>query len=379
MGDGGVGHERDGREPSWMSQPRAVPTTLAPLPESLSYRVKTRLLGKPLRTEDLHAERLGKPVALAVLSSDVMSSCAYASESILRILIPAAGIGAFALVTPVTALLLLVLALVCLCYRQVVQTYPVSGGSYVVSRENFGFATAQIPGAALLLSYVLTVAVSVAAGVDAVISAFPALSPYPVELSVACVLILTFGNLRGIREAGKFFAVPTYVFFAAMAALLLAGVVRLAVAGHLHEAPIGGHGEITPGTPGGGLLLGVSLFIFLRAFANGGSAMTGMEAISNSVTVFKEPQAKNARSTLVLMAGILAVMFLGVTIFASLTHSMPYVSGTPTVLSQVGHALFGSSALGKFGYYGLQFGTALILILGANTSYNGFPHLVSFI
>ena len=189
--------------PEWVkapSQPNFGPSSK--LPETRPYRVKRRLLGPPLSSDQLHAERLGKPTALAVLSSDVMSSCAYATESILRILVPAAGIAAFSLVTPATLLLLVVLALVCLCYRQVVRAYPVSGGSYVVSRENFGYAVAQIPAAALVCSYILTVAVSVAAGVDAVISAFPVFTPYPIELSVAFVLLLTFGNLRGIREAG---------------------------------------------------------------------------------------------------------------------------------------------------------------------------------
>lgn len=369
----------DGR-PRWLSTPVGPNTGSRPrLPESKAYRWKRRLLGPPLVSDELNQERLGKPLALAVLSSDVMSSCAYSTEQILRILVPAAGVAAFALVTPATAILLAVLVVVCLCYRQVVKAYPVAGGSYVVSRENFGYSVAQIPGAALLCSYVLTVAVSVAAGVDAVISAFPALSPYPVELSVVAVLLLAFGNLRGIREAGRIFAIPTYWFFGAMGALLLAGMVRLAVQGHLHQAAIGGHGEIATGSPGSGLLLGVSLFIFLRAFANGGSAMTGMEAISNAVTVFKEPQAKNARTTLVLMASILGAMFLGVSVLAALTHAMPYNSGTPTVLSQIGRAVFGSGVGGQIGYFSLQFGTALILVLGANTSYNGFPHLVSFI
>jgi amino acid transporter len=367
-------------EPSWLAVPQAPSTGVRPnLPESTGYRLKRRLLGPPLVSDELNGERLGKGVALAVLSSDVMSSCAYGTESILRILVPAVGVAAFTLVTPATGLLLLVLGVVCLCYRQVVKTYPVSGGSYVVSRENFGYSVAQIPGAALLLSYVLTVAVSVAAGVDAVISAFPALSPYPVELAIFCVIVLTYGNLRGIRDAGKVFAVPTYWFFVSMAALIVAGITRLAIEGHLHRFALSGRGHVATGSAGGGLLLGASLFIFLRAFANGGSAMTGMEAISNAVTVFKEPQVKNARATLVLMASILGVMFLAVSIFAALTHSVPFVSGTPTVLSQVGRAIFGTSGIGQVGFYSLQFGTALILILGANTSYNGFPHLVSFI
>jgi len=330
-------------------------------------------------SEDLHGERLGKPTALAVLSSDVMSSCAYATESILRILVPVAGVAAFTLITPVTALLLLVLGVVCLLYRQVVKTYPVSGGSYVVSRDNFGYAVAQIPGAALLLSYVLTVAVSVAAGVDAVTSAFPVLSPYPVEMAVGFVLIIAYGNLRGIREAGRVFAFPTYWFLASMAVLVVVGLVRLAIAGGLHHYPLQVQGHVPVGQAGGGLLLGASAFIFLKAFANGGSAMTGMEAISNAVTVFKPPQVRNARTTLVLMATILGVMFLSVSIFAALTHAVPYLTGTPTVLSQIGRAVFGTGGIPNVAYYSLQFSTALILILGANTSYNGFPLLVSYI
>ncbi len=367
-------------EPWW----RGDPTTpeygnRANVPETTGYKLKRALLGRPLVNDDIQGERLGKPVALAVLSSDVMSSAAYGTESILRILIPAAGLAAFSLITPVTLLLLLVLGLVCLCYRQVVKAYPVSGGSYVVSRENFGFATAQIPGAALLLSYTLTVAVSVAAGVDAVISAVPALAPYPVELSLAAVLVLTYGNLRGIREAGKVFAVPTYLFLANMAILIVAGVVRIAVGGGLHRYPLASSGHIGIGTAGGGLLLGTSVFLFLRAFANGGSAMTGMEAISNAVPVFRPPTVRNARITLVLMAAILGAMFLAVSTFAAETHSVPFVSGTPTVLSQIGLAIFGHTALGKVAFYALQASTALILILGANTSYNGFPLLVNFI
>ncbi|HEV2362369.1 MAG TPA: amino acid permease, partial [Acidimicrobiales bacterium] len=340
--------------------------------------MKRRLLGRPLVSEDLHGERLGKPTALAVLSSDVMSSCAYATESILRILVPVVGVAAFALVTPITALLLAVLGLVCLCYRQVVKTYPVSGGSYVVSRENFGFAAAQIPGAALLISYVLTVAVSIAAGVDAVISAFPVLTPYPVELSVACVVLLTYGNLRGIREAGRIFAVPTYLFLASMASLVITGAARWATGG-LHDFTNNSKGVLPLGHAGGGLLLGASVFIFLRGLANGGSAMTGMEAISNAVPVFRDPKVRNARTTLVLMASILGVMFVAVSILAALTHAAPFVSGTPTVLSRIGDVVFGHTLAGRGAYFLLQFSTALILILGANTSFNGFPLLVSFI
>ncbi len=366
------------RRPAWLRPGRSSAGTSPDLPERRSYKWKTALLGPPLVSEQLHTERLGKPVALAVLSSDVMSSAAYATESILRILIPAAGLAAFGLVTPVTALLLVVLGVVCLCYRDVVKTYPVSGGSYVVSRENFGYATAQIPGAALLCSYTLTVAVSIAAGVDAILSAFPSLHVSPVLLSVVFVALLTFGNLRGIREAGRVFAVPTYWFLVSMLALVLAALIRLAVDGSLGHVPEKA-GHIPIGQSGAGLLAGASVFIFLRGFANGGSAMTGMEAISNAVTVFREPQVRNARQTLVLMATILGALFLAVSTLAAATHALPYSHGTPTVLSQLGRQVFGQGGLSAIPYYSLQFSTALILILGANTSFNGFPLLVSFI
>ncbi len=343
-----------------------------------AYRLKRRLLGRPLVSEQIHSERLGKPTALAVLSSDVVSSSAYASESVLRILVPVAGVGAFLLITPITGLLLLVLAVVCLCYRNVVQAYPVSGGSYVVSRENFGYAAAQIPGAALLCSYTLTVAVSVAAGVDAVLSAFPSLHVPPTLLAVVFVVVLTFGNLRGIREAGRVFAVPTYWFIASMGLLVVVALGRLAADGHLPRAAHAA-GQLSAGPAGPGLLLGASLFLFLRGFANGGSAMTGMEAISNAVSVFREPQVRNARTTLILMASIIGVLFLAVSVLAALTRSVPYASGTPTVLSEIARLVFGSGPAGRAAFYSLQFSTALILILGANTSFNGFPLLVSFI
>jgi amino acid transporter len=379
----GAGHPArnagDGRPaPSWLVPQRSSSGRRPDLPETWKYRVKRKLLGPALVSESLGEQRLGKPIALAVLSSDVMSSAAYATESMLIVLVGAAGLGAFRLVTPVTVLLLVVLGIVCLCYRQVVKAYPVSGGSYVVSRENFGYRTAQIPGAALLCSYVLTVAVSIAAGVAAVSSAIPALRPYPVELSVMFVVLLAYGNLRGLREAGRVFAVPTYWFLASMAVLVIAAVIRIIVDGSLkHDTYT--KGMYAPHATGTGLLLGASAFLFLRGFANGGSAMTGMEAISNAVPVFQEPQVKNARSTLVLMASILGSLFLAVSVLAALTHAIPFRSGTPTVLSQIGRSVFGSTPAGSIGYYSLQFSTALILVLGANTSFNGFPLLVSFI
>jgi amino acid transporter len=350
----------------------------AQLPETLNYRVKRFLLGPPLVNDQLHGQRLGKPTALAVLSSDVMSSSAYASEEILRILVPIAGLVAFSLVTPITGAILAVLAVVTVCYRDVVRSYPKAGGSYVVSRDNFGPNVAQVAGAALLISYTITVAVSVAAGADAIISAVPAVGHDALPLSVAFVVLLAFGNLRGIREAGRVFALPTYFFIANMVVLIIAGFVQKAM-GALHHAPQS-HATMHLGhAASGGLILGVSAFYLLRAFANGSSAMTGTEAISNGVSIFREPQARNARTTLLLMSAILGTMFLGVSILAAFTHSVPFVSGTPTVVSEIGKLVYGSSTLGHLFFYMLQTATALILILAANTSFTGFPFLVSFV
>ena len=358
--------------------PARTDTTLATsLPESMRYRIKRTLLGPPLVSDQLAGQRLGKPTALAVLSSDVMSSSAYASEQMIRVLIPIGGLAAFSLVTPLTAAILAVLALVTICYRDVVKSYPKAGGSYVVSRDNFGPNLAQIAGAALLISYTITVAVSVAAGADAIISAIPSMSSYAVPMSIGFVVILAYGNLRGIREAGKVFAVPTYFFIANMAVLIIAGLVKEMTTGLAHAPQL--PGTVPLGHSSGGLILGISAFYLLRAFAQGSSAMTGTEAISNGVSIFRAPQARNARTTLVLMSTILGVMFLGVSVLAALTHALPYVSGTPTVVSEIGKLVYGTSPLGNILFYMLQTATALILILAANTSFTGFPFLVSFV
>ncbi len=347
------------------------------LPESTAYRLKRRLLGPPLISDQLVNQRLSKPTALAVLSSDVMSSSAYATEEILRVLVPIGGLAAFGLVTPITLAILVVLAVVTVCYREVVKSYPKAGGSYVVSRDNFGPNIAQIAGAALLISYTITVAVSVAAGTDAIISAVPALGSFAVPLSIAFVLLIGYANLRGLREAGRLFAVPTYFFITNLTALIIYGLVQAAL-GHLGHVPAA-TGQLHLGHESGGLLLGVSLFYAARAFANGGSAMTGTEAISNGVSIFRAPQAANARTTLVIMSTILGSMFLGVSVLAALAHARPFSSGTPTVVSELGRLVYGSGALGSVLYGCLQTATAIILILAANTSFTGFPFLVSFV
>ncbi|MFZ0665737.1 MAG: amino acid permease [Acidimicrobiales bacterium] len=356
---------------------RTYESVAASLPERLSYKFKRKLLGPPLVSDQLGGQRLGKPTALAVLSSDVMSSSAYATEEILRVLIPIGGLVAFSLVTPITGAILAVLAVVTICYRDVVRSYPKAGGSYVVSRDNFGPNIAQVAGAALLISYTITVAVSVAAGTDAIISAFPALAGAQVPMSIAFVVLLAYGNLRGIREAGRVFAIPTYFFIGNMAVLIILGLVRAASGGlgHAPRPPA----TLALGHASGGLILGVSAFFLLRAFANGSSAMTGTEAISNGVSVFRDPQARNARTTLVLMSTILGFMFLGVSLLAALTHSVPFTSGTPTIVATIGKVVYGSGPAGQAFFYSLQAATALILVLAANTSFTGFPFLVSFV
>jgi len=358
-------------------RPADRPEAQVELPESLSYRVKGKLLGPPLHTERLAHERLGKPTALAVFASDNLSSSAYATEEILRVAIPAVGIAAFSLVLPITVALLVVLGFLILSYRQTIKAYPSAGGAYIVTRDNFGLLPAQVAGVALLTDYVLTVSVSVAAGISALSSAVPAFAPYTLGLSIACVLLIAGGNLKGVRESGKIFAVPTYFFIANMGVLLLVGMVKMA-SGHLPVDALGQPGQIPAGNPSVGLFYGASLYVVLHAFASGGAAVTGVEAISNGVPAFREPAWKNARTTLVIMGSLLGVMFLGLSVLAAQVHAAPYVSGTPTVISQIGSLVYGTSPAGRLLYYLLQAGTMLILILAANTSFADFPRLASF-
>jgi amino acid transporter len=358
--------------------PSAAPAASIDLPETLRYRLKNRLLGPPIASDRQSSERLGRPTALAVLSSDVISSSAYATEQMLLPLIPIVGIAAFTLVIPVTIAVIFVLLFVTLSYLEVVKVYTKAGGAYVVARENFGLTVAQVAAMSLLIDYTLTVAVSVAAGVAAITSVFPGLTPETTWIAVVLVLLIAYGNLRGIREAGRTFAIPTYFFIANMAVLMMVGTYR-AVAGSLHAQSIYGHpGAEHIGSSGSGLLYGASVFVVLKAFASGGSALTGTEAISNGVSIFRRPESRNARITMVLMALILGSLVLGVSSLASITHPIPYVSGTPTVISQIAKYVYGTSGLGRFFYVMLQIGTTLILILAANTSFTGFPFLASF-
>jgi amino acid transporter len=347
------------------------------LPESFGYSVKRRLLGPPMVNEELRHQRLSKFLALGVLSPDGISSSAYGTEEMLIELLPVFGVAAFALILPMTGVILFVMLLVVLSYREVVTVYTRAGGSYVVARENFGPRIAQVAAVALLIDYVVTVAVQVAAGTAAVASAFPALGPYVKEISIGVVLVMCYGNLRGIREAGKFFALPTYLFTGSILLMIAVGLVREAL-GNLHPQDLHGlHGTYTVGAGTAGLTSIVLIFTLLKSFANGGASLTGIEAVSNAVSAFKPPEGINARRVLVAEGLILGTLVAGISWLAHVTHAIPYISGFPTVISQEADLVFGPSA--HFMYFVVQATTALILYTGGNTSFNGFPFLTSFV
>ncbi len=364
---------------SW-SDAGTPPVPLAPhthAKDSISYRLKRKLLGYPLTRDALGHQRLTKVTALGVLSSDCISSSAYGSEQILVALIPFFGVAAFAILMPMTLVILAVLLVVTLSYREVVSVYTHTGGSYVVARDNFGPIVAQVAAVALMLDYVVTVAIQSAAGTAALVSAFPVLGPWNLTITIGVVLILFYGNVRGVREAGKAFAFPTYFFVASMSIVLVVGLIREAT-GHLVRYPIPTHGVEHIGTAHGLLALG-SIFYLLRAFANGGSSLTGLEAISNGVSLFKPPEGRNARRTLTIMSAILGTLVLGVSWFAYKTHAFPYTSGTPTVISQIASNILGRGVLGHSLYLLVQLATMLVLYTGANTPFSGFPFLANFI
>jgi len=339
---------------------------------------KRAVLGKPLITDQLHHEKLSNPVALGALSPDAISSTAYGPEQIMVELLPAAGMAAFVLLLPITGVILLILALVAASYRQVVTAYTRAGGSYVVARENFGPRIAQIAAAALLIDYVVTVAIQCAAGTVAVASAIPALGSYSLEITVGSVLIFCFANLRGLREAGRMFAVPTYWFIAMLTLMVVVGVVREVFGSLPTYDPAHVDGAV-PVHQGNGLVMGATILVVLRAFANGGSSLTGVEAISNTVNLFRNPAGRNARRVLTIMAWILGLLLAGVAWLAYVTHATPYSAGYPSMLSEIGRAVFGNGLIGNILYFMLQAASAAILYNGANTSFNGFPALANFV
>ena len=350
-------------------------------PESLSYRLKNLLLGKPLVTEELASERLPNSTALGVLAPDCISSSAYGTEEMLTQLTPFVGLAAFSFIVPITVAILGVLFFVTLSYFDVIGYYTKSGGSYVVARENFGPRIAQIAAVALLIDYTVTVAVQTSAGTAALTSAIPSLLPYTVIITVAVVLLLIYGNLRGIREAGKLFAVPTFFYIVALGSVILIGYTKAAM-GTLPVLPIPKASLLVDGEFGtsSGTLLTSLLFIqLLRAFANGGSSLTGLEAISNGVSTFRRPESVNAQKTLIVMSSVLGFLVVGTTLLARWVHAVPFAAGSPTVVSQEVEAVLGQGTGGHAFYLVVMFATVFILYTGGNTSFNGFPHLASFV
>jgi amino acid transporter len=358
--------------------PVPLPVDPGLLPEpGWRYRLKLRFLGRPLHSEALEHETLGKPTALAVFASDNLSSAAYATEEILRHLVPFVGIAAFALLVPTTVALLVVLGFLILSYRQTIEAYPQSASAYLVTKDNFGLRPALVAAVSLLTDYILTVAVSVAAGTAALVSAFSSLTPYRAPISIAFILLIAFGNLRGLKEAGRTFAIPTYFFLVNIGVLLTWGLTRL-IFGHLPHANAHASGLVEIGKSGNGLLKGAAFFVVLRAFASGGAAVTGVEAISDGVPAFRKPAWRNARTTLTIMGGLLAVMFLGLSTLAAHMRVIPFEHGTPTVISEIGKLVYKGSPLEHVFYFCLQAATFLILVLAANTSFADFPRLANF-
>ncbi|HNP71731.1 MAG TPA: APC family permease [Kouleothrix sp.] len=333
--------------------------------------LKRLFVGQPLANEQLAHERLTKRIALAVFSSDALSSVAYATEAILIALL-AAQSAALGYATPIAIGIALLLITVAFSYRQTIIAYPQGGGTYIVSRENLGVTPSLVAASALLIDYVLTVAVSMSAAVAAITSAVPALDPYRVELAIGLISLVTLANLRGIKESGQIFAIPTYLFILSMFALIGAGLMQLiAGGGSVAPAPAPHMPYIAEETQS------ITFFLLLRAFAAGCTALTGIEAIADGVPAFKKPEARNASITLVIMAVILCLMFLGTTVLANAYHIMPDGSPEPeTANSQLARVIFGS---GSPFYYILQIATMLILVLASNTAFADFPRLSYFL
>ena len=333
----------------------------------LVTRTKRLLIGRPRSTHEIEDTLLSKTLALPIFSSDPISSVAYATEAAMAVLV-GVSLSALHLVFPISIAIAALLAIVVLSYSQGVKAYASSGGSYVFARENLGTLPALVAGAALLTDYVLTVAVSVAAGVFALTSAAPSLASHQLALALVCVAILTLGNLRGVRESGLLFAFPTYGFIVMLYLTLAIGVGKCAAGScpvaHVSHPLVAGTGTIT-------------VFALLKAFSSGAAALTGVESISNGVTAFRRPQAQNAARTLYLMGAIAITLFIATSWLAVQMHARP--SSTESVLSQIARGSFPAGSPGSVGYYLVQAFTLAILVLAANTSYQGFPRLAALL
>jgi amino acid transporter len=331
--------------------------------------IRSVLIGRPLASEEEITERLSKTKALAIFSSDAISSSAYATEEILRVLITA-GVFALVLSVPISIAISLLLAAVAFSYRQVCLAYPTGGGSYTVSKINLGRTISLVAASALLIDYVLTVSVSTSSAVEQIVSAAPGLADYQVFIGVGAIALITIGNLRGIREAGNIFAVPTYLFVVSALIMIALGTYQIVVLGEGSGYP-GANVEATADT-----LEAVTVLLILRAFAAGSVALTGTEAIATGVPAFKPPEARNAATTLLVMAALLAILFIGITYLAAGYGIVPGVGADQTVIAQVAAAVYGA---GSIPFYLFQLFTALLLFLAANTSFNAFPRLLAIL
>jgi amino acid transporter len=316
-----------------------------------------------MQSGQIHETLLPKWLALPIFASDPLSSVAYATESALVVLLAVSATSAH-LVFPISIGIACLLGVVVLSYRQTVRVYETSGGAYVVARENLGTAPSLVAAAALLTDYVLTVAVSISAGIYAITSFTPSLSSHKVGLSLACLVVIVLANLRGVRESGLLFALPTYTFVASILTLVAVGLFQV-VTGDVHRATVPHALPVGAGT--------IGVFVLLRAFSSGSTALTGVEAIANGVNAFRLPQGKNAAATLAVLGALAIAMFLGVSYLAVHVHAMP--SSTDSVVSQVARAVFRPGSFGGFMYYAVQGTTLLVLVLAANTSFQGFPRL----
>jgi len=338
----------------------------------LLQTIKRVLIGRPLPSNEEQHQRLSKTVGLAVFASDAISSTAYATEEILFVLFPVAGFVSLQYLVPLAWIVVLLLAIVATSYRQTIKAYPSGGGSYVVARENLGMWPSLVAGSSLLVDYVLTVAVSVSAGIAAITSAVTGLASARVALCIIAISLIAIANLRGVKESGRVFAVPTYAYIVSLVVLLVVG---------LSKSFFGDLGRIQPDPArideirkNAEFAQGASLFLLMRAFSSGAVALTGVEAISNGVSAFKKPEAKNASTTLVCMATVLGSMFFGVSVLAHRLHPVP--SEHETVLSQLARHVYGGSGVM---YWIMQVTTFSILILAANTAFADFPRLSSIL
>ncbi len=323
-------------------------------------KIKRFFIGKPLPNEALHGEKYGVIWGLPILASDAVSSVAYAGQEMLMVMIPVIGALAFGQMTIISAVIIGLLVLLMLSYRQAIESYPDGGGAFMVAKENIGVLAGVTAGASLTVDYIMTVAVSVSSGVAQMASAFPDLKRYTVIIAVALVLLLMIGNLRGIRESSKLFGLPTYAFILSMLAMLVAGFIKYASGGVPAEAPP----IESAGAP-------ITLFLLLRAFSNGCAAVTGIEAVSDSVPNFKEPRRKNAKKVMLLLSLIILALFGGTAVLANLYHVVPTENDAMLVL--IAGNIFGNG----FMYYVISFSAFIILFLAANTAYTGFPILIS--